>query len=83
MLLTFQLSEVVDCLSPQGQLPLGMALLNRSTSIAQTLVQNGKADVNAYNGEVSAKLHSFSLLHGMIRTSIKSYFQYYFRAVHC
>lgn len=48
----FQLSEVVNSLSPQGQLPLGIALMSRNTSIAHTLVQNGKADVNAYNGEV-------------------------------
>uniref|UniRef100_A0A6B2EBK2 Ankyrin n=1 Tax=Phlebotomus kandelakii TaxID=1109342 RepID=A0A6B2EBK2_9DIPT len=43
------LSEVVNSLSPQGQLPLGLALMGRSTAIAQTLIQNGKADVNAFN----------------------------------
>lgn len=48
-----QLTETVNCLSSQGQLPLGIALVSRSTAIAQTLVQNGKADVNAYNGDVS------------------------------
>lgn len=48
----FQLSEVVNSVSPQGQLPLGIALMGRSTGIAQTLVQTGKADVNAYNAEV-------------------------------
>lgn len=53
-----QLSEVVNSLSPQGQLPLGIALMSRSSSIAQTLVQNGKADVNAYNGDVSVLLRS-------------------------
>ncbi|XP_037922390.1 rabankyrin-5 [Hermetia illucens] len=45
------LSEIVNSVSPQGQLPLGMALLSRSTGIAQTLVQNGAADVNAYDAE--------------------------------
>lgn len=50
---TLQLSEVANSLSPQGQLPLGIALMSRSSSIAQTLVQNGKANVNAYNGDVS------------------------------
>lgn len=47
-----QLSEIVNSISPQGQLPLGIALMGRSTAIAQTLVQTGKADVNAYNAEV-------------------------------
>lgn len=42
----------MNSLSPQGQLPLGLALMGRSTAIAQTLVRNGKADVNAYNAEV-------------------------------
>lgn len=49
----FQLSEIVNSLSPQGQLPLGIALMSRSTAIAQTLFQNGKADVNAYDADVS------------------------------
>lgn len=48
-----QLYEVVNGLSEQGQLPLGIALMSRSTSIANTLIQNGKANVNAYNGEVN------------------------------
>lgn len=48
-----QLPEIVNSVSPQGQLPLGIALMGRSTTIAQTLVQNGKADVNAYNTEVN------------------------------
>lgn len=43
----------MNSVSPQGQLPLGIALMGRSIAIAQTLVQNGKADVNAYNTEVS------------------------------
>lgn len=51
-LLFFQLSEIVNSVSPQGQLPLGIALMGRSTNIAQTLVQTGKADLNAYNAEV-------------------------------
>lgn len=45
------LGEIVNSLSPQGQLPLGLALLGRSQAIAQTLVQNGNADVNAYDGD--------------------------------
>lgn len=45
--------EIVNSLSAQGQLPLGLALLGRSAQIAHTLVQTGKADVNAYNGDVS------------------------------
>lgn len=56
---SLQLSETVNCLSQQGQLPLGIALVGRSTAIAQTLVSNGKADVNAYNGEVSIHLVYF------------------------
>lgn len=52
--------EIVNSLSPQGQLPLGLALLGRSTQIAQTLVQTGKADVNAYNGDVSMD-HSIAI----------------------
>lgn len=54
MSLTFSsFLQVVNSLSPQGQLPLGIALMSRSSSIAQTLLQSGKADVNAYNGDVS------------------------------
>lgn len=49
----FQLSEIVNSVSPQGQLPLGIALMGRSSAIAETLVENGKADVNAFNTEVS------------------------------
>uniref|UniRef100_A0A1L8DIW4 Ankyrin n=1 Tax=Nyssomyia neivai TaxID=330878 RepID=A0A1L8DIW4_9DIPT len=45
------LSEVVNSLSPEGQLPLGLALMGRSSSIAQTLIESGKADVNAVNGD--------------------------------
>lgn len=52
-----QLPEIVNSLSPQGQLPLGIALLSRSTAIAQTLVKNGKADLNAYDGEVICSIH--------------------------
>lgn len=47
--------EIVNSLSKQGQLPLGLALQGRSTPIAQTLIKTGKADVNAYNGEVCAR----------------------------
>lgn len=53
-----QLSEIVNSVSPQGQLPLGIALMGRSTAIAQTLVQTGKADVNAYNAEVRSRSNS-------------------------
>ena len=44
---------MVNSLSPQGQLPLQLALLGRSTAIAQTLVQNGSANVNAYDANVN------------------------------
>lgn len=49
----FQSPDLVNGLSPQGQLPLGLALVGRSKSIADTLVDTGRADVNAVNGEVS------------------------------
>lgn len=52
----FQLSEIVNSLSPQGQLPLQLALIGRSSAIAQTLVQTGGADINAYDGEGSTLL---------------------------
>lgn len=53
---SFQLSEVVNGLSEQGQLPLGLALMGRSTAIAQTLVDSGSANINAYNADVSKYL---------------------------
>lgn len=53
-LLCSQLPELVNSLSPQGQLPLQLALLGGSEAIAATLVQNGSADVNAYDGNVSS-----------------------------
>lgn len=56
----------MNSLSPQGQLPLGLALISRSTAIAQTLVQNGKADVNAYDAEVSTTM--------LIKKGKKTYF---------
>lgn len=43
---------MVNSLSTQGQLPLGLALIGGSKTIADTLVDNGKAKVNAVNGEV-------------------------------
>ena len=49
----FQLSEIVNSLSPQGQLPLGLALMGRSTGIAQTLLETGRADINAFTSDVS------------------------------
>lgn len=50
---------MVNSLSSQGQLPLGLALVGRSKTIADTLVDNGNADVNGVNGEVggSAKIN--------------------------
>lgn len=42
---------MVNSLSPQGQLPLGMALIEQHTAIAITLVQNGGADINGRNSE--------------------------------
>uniref|UniRef100_A0A182Y4P8 FYVE-type domain-containing protein n=1 Tax=Anopheles stephensi TaxID=30069 RepID=A0A182Y4P8_ANOST len=45
------LQEIVNSLSPQGQLPLGLALMGRSTAIAQTLLETGGADINAYTTE--------------------------------
>lgn len=44
-------ADIVNGLSPQGQLALGIALMGRSSAIAEHLLDN-KADVNAYNGEV-------------------------------
>ncbi|GAB0091613.1 rabankyrin-5 [Sergentomyia squamirostris] len=48
---SYCLSEVVNSLSPQGKLPLGIALMGRSSAIAQTLIENGKANVNAYDAD--------------------------------
>lgn len=45
------LSKIVNSLSPQGQLPLGLALMGRSTGIAQTLLETGGADINAFTSE--------------------------------
>lgn len=41
----------MNSISPEGHLPLGLALMLKSLTIGQTLVQNGKADVNAHNAE--------------------------------
>lgn len=49
----FQLSEIVNSLSPQGHLPLGLALTSRSAAIANTLVQNGGANINSVNADVN------------------------------
>lgn len=43
--------DIVNSLSPQGHLPLGLALIEQHAAIASTLVQNGGADVNARNSE--------------------------------
>lgn len=45
------LSEIVNSLSPQGQLPLGLALMGRSAAIAQTLLETGGADINAFTSD--------------------------------
>ncbi|XP_055542467.1 rabankyrin-5 isoform X2 [Wyeomyia smithii] len=45
------LTEIVNSLSPQGQLPLGLALMGRSTAIAQTLLETGGADINAFTSD--------------------------------
>lgn len=45
------MTEIINSLSPQGHLPLGLALMGRNSSIAQTLVETGGADVNAVNSE--------------------------------
>lgn len=53
MNILFQLSEVVNSLSEHGQLPLQLALYSKNLTISQTLVKNGCANVNAYDGNVS------------------------------
>lgn len=53
-LIKFQ--DIVNSLSPQGQLPLGLALIEQHTAIANTLIQNGGADVNARNLDGSTLL---------------------------
>lgn len=50
------LSEMVNSVSPQGQLPLGLALIGRSRGIAELLIKNGKANVNAFNSDGSSLL---------------------------
>lgn len=45
------LPELVNSLSEHGQLPLQMALSAKSVQIAQTLVNNGSANVNAYDAK--------------------------------
>ncbi|KAG5674000.1 hypothetical protein PVAND_003993 [Polypedilum vanderplanki] len=53
LLLYFQ--DIVNSLSSQGHLPLGLALIEQNTAIANTLI-NGNADVNAVNSEGSTLL---------------------------
>lgn len=48
----FKLPELVNAVSEQGHLPLQMALIAQNAAIAQTLVKNGSADINAYDAEV-------------------------------
>lgn len=43
-------------MSPQGYLPLGQALIEQHTGIANLLVQNGNANVNARNADGSTLL---------------------------
>ncbi|XP_017140975.1 rabankyrin-5 [Drosophila miranda] len=50
------LPELVNSLSEQGQLPLQMALSAKNSQIAQTLVKNGRANVNAYDAKGSTLL---------------------------
>ncbi|XP_055377542.1 rabankyrin-5 [Condylostylus longicornis] len=45
------LNEVVNSISPQGQLPLQLALLRKNETIAKNLVENGSANINAYTAE--------------------------------
>ncbi|EDW37972.1 GL12350 [Drosophila persimilis] len=47
---------LVNSLSEQGQLPLQMALSAKNSQIAQTLVKNGRANVNAYDAKGSTLL---------------------------
>ncbi|XP_053963428.1 rabankyrin-5 [Anastrepha ludens] len=46
-----KLSEITNCLSDQGQLPLQLALAAKSLPIAQILVNKGFADLNSYDAE--------------------------------
>ncbi|XP_018794281.1 PREDICTED: rabankyrin-5 [Bactrocera latifrons] len=46
-----KLSEICNSISDQGQLPLQLALTAKHLSIAETLVKNGFADINAYDAE--------------------------------
>ncbi|XP_061389135.1 rabankyrin-5 [Musca vetustissima] len=50
------LTELVNSLGEQGYLPLQMALMRKSLPIAQTLVKNGAANINAYDAEGSTIL---------------------------
>ncbi|XP_030370136.1 rabankyrin-5 isoform X2 [Scaptodrosophila lebanonensis] len=50
------LPELVNVLSEDGQLPLQMALCAKNLAIAQTLIKNGNADVNAYDAKGSTLL---------------------------
>lgn len=50
------LSELVNSVSEQGLLPLQMALMAKNIPIAQTLVKNGSANINAYDSEGSTIL---------------------------
>ncbi|EDV98551.1 GH22346 [Drosophila grimshawi] len=51
-----KLPELVNSLSEHGQLPLQMALSAKNIQIAKTLVNNGSADVNAYDAKGSTLL---------------------------
>ncbi|XP_023035868.1 rabankyrin-5 [Drosophila willistoni] len=50
------LPELVNSLSEHGQLPLQMALAAKNLQIAQTLVKNGSANLNAYDADGSTLL---------------------------
>lgn len=49
----FQIAEFSNCISDQGYLPLQLALTSKNLAIAETLVKNGFANINAYDAEVS------------------------------
>ncbi|XP_058978821.1 rabankyrin-5 [Musca domestica] len=51
-----KLTEIVNSIAEQGHLPLQMALMSKSLPIAQTLVKNGAANINAYDAEGSTIL---------------------------
>ncbi|CAD6995477.1 unnamed protein product [Ceratitis capitata] len=45
------IAEISNCISDQGYLPLQLALTSKNLAIAETLVKNGFANINAYDAE--------------------------------